>query len=355
MKRNDSFLMPDYYIHFMCKMGECRHACCEGWPVSISRDDYFRLLGLECDADLRRRIDCGAHILDHATPERYAQITHKYDGQCHMRMEDGRCAIQATLGEDLLPEVCRLYPRALRTTGHNECSCTASCERVIEMLFFRKEPLSLIEREIEYTPLRNGTNTVFDETSGNEQEFRLQLIKIIQDRSLPLNRRIINLGKELKVETKADNSECPIDTMRQIVSILDEKSVSLCDYGVSILDQITSIDKYQVLKAVFESCYPDWQSGIENVIVNHLFYSRFPFGDEGMSFKDEFYALCLIYALIRFLCIGAVGVSDGDEYLTDVLAAAFRMIEHMPFHKYASALMHGLGITDDNLISLLSI
>lgn len=30
------FLMPDYYLHFSCKMGKCRSACCVGWPISIS-------------------------------------------------------------------------------------------------------------------------------------------------------------------------------------------------------------------------------------------------------------------------------------------------------------------------------
>jgi predicted permease len=39
-------LVPDYYPAFSCKMGACRHACCEGWPISVSMKDYFTLLGL---------------------------------------------------------------------------------------------------------------------------------------------------------------------------------------------------------------------------------------------------------------------------------------------------------------------
>ena len=42
------YLMPDYYPDFHCKMGTCRAACCEGWPISFSLTDYFKLLSVEC-------------------------------------------------------------------------------------------------------------------------------------------------------------------------------------------------------------------------------------------------------------------------------------------------------------------
>ncbi len=45
MKETHDFLVPDYFPRFACKMGECRAACCRGWPVSISMENYFRLLG----------------------------------------------------------------------------------------------------------------------------------------------------------------------------------------------------------------------------------------------------------------------------------------------------------------------
>ena len=47
MKETQKYLVPDYFPEFSCKMGACRAACCVGWPVSITMDDYFRLLGME--------------------------------------------------------------------------------------------------------------------------------------------------------------------------------------------------------------------------------------------------------------------------------------------------------------------
>ncbi|MFR5795129.1 MAG: hypothetical protein ACLUI3_05890 [Christensenellales bacterium] len=70
----ESYLVPDYFPKFACKMGECRHPCCKGWPVSISTDDYFRLLSVSCGPAMRERLDNAVRVSLHPTPEAYAQI-----------------------------------------------------------------------------------------------------------------------------------------------------------------------------------------------------------------------------------------------------------------------------------------
>ena len=132
MTEKREFFAPEYYEGFRCKMGACRAACCEGWPVDMSRRDYFRLESAECSRKLRQRIDRALRVLPRATPECYAQIVHGYDGKCPLRMEDGRCAVHAQLGAEFLPAVCRRYPRGLHPDG--TCACAASCEQVAETL-----------------------------------------------------------------------------------------------------------------------------------------------------------------------------------------------------------------------------
>lgn len=67
--------IPDYFPFFACKIGTCRHACCQGWPISITLQNYFDLLGLDCSPDLRRRLDGGMHLADNPSPEHYAQFS----------------------------------------------------------------------------------------------------------------------------------------------------------------------------------------------------------------------------------------------------------------------------------------
>ena len=51
------YLVPDYYQAFRCKTGQCRTPCCDGWPVTFSMPDYFKLLSVECSPELKRQLD----------------------------------------------------------------------------------------------------------------------------------------------------------------------------------------------------------------------------------------------------------------------------------------------------------
>ena len=53
-----AFLVPDIYPSFRCKGGSCRSTCCKGWGISVRMEEYFRLLGMDCPPEIRRRLDC---------------------------------------------------------------------------------------------------------------------------------------------------------------------------------------------------------------------------------------------------------------------------------------------------------
>lgn len=75
LKETHEYLVPDYYDSFSCKMGACRAACCEGWTISLSLDDYYHLMSEECSEELRRKLDTGLHIKLSPTPDAYAEIS----------------------------------------------------------------------------------------------------------------------------------------------------------------------------------------------------------------------------------------------------------------------------------------
>ena len=148
----ESYLVPDYFPKFACKMGECRHPCCKGWPISISTDDYFRLLSVSCGPAMRERLDNAVRVSLHPTPEAYAQIAPTWAGDCPLHLPDGRCSVHAMLGADALPAICRLYPRGIRVEDGNECSCANSCEAVIELMMGQKEPIRFVRADLELNP-----------------------------------------------------------------------------------------------------------------------------------------------------------------------------------------------------------
>ncbi|MGN0778748.1 MAG: flagellin lysine-N-methylase [Aristaeellaceae bacterium] len=385
MPAQEIYLAPDYLPGFACKMGACRAACCEGWPISFSMTDYFRLLGVDCSPALRRRLDCAMHLAPHPTPEEYAQIVPRYDGNCPLRLEDGRCALHAELGEDSLSAVCRLYPRGVRTQGGRECSCANSCEAVVELLL-RPEPLTFQPTPLTVTPPPEGPRRVQFETAGREQEIRLWLIGRMQDRRYPLPQRLLVLGASLHAmddaltahdtdrvarllsghevvdvpmpaEPTAENLRFGLSVMEQMLQIIDEGSRSVRDYGEAVLRVFgqgeEAFRRYVQAREHWEALVPLWPAWMENLMVNHMFFSRFPFQDWPVSLKDEFTALCAVYALLRFLWLGWMADKTDTTAAVDVTAAAFRLIDHTEFDRYAAHILKRLGCGESDSLSRL--
>lgn len=378
MKESHTFLVPDYFPHFACKMGACRTACCTGWPVTISRENYFHLLGVECSPDLRRRLDCALHLVDYPTPDEYARFSHRYDGECAARLPDGRCAIQAELGEDLLADVCRLYPRGVRVEerdGH-ECSCANSCEAVIEVFLDHPAPLTFVEHPMTIKLPHPPEREAHFETFGRAREIRLYLIRTMQNRALTLPKRLAHLGQVLwaleRVMSDHDEaglaailggsvvvSAVPETTLsrdslldglhiaEEMIALLDARSDSIRDWGEAALAYFGrddgALDRYIAARDGFAACFPAWEVYFEHMLVNHMYFAQFPFQDRPETVGDEFIALCAVYALLRFLLLGTAPTDE--TALVDIAAAFFRLVEHSSFDRSAARLLKQVGCT----------
>lgn len=377
----NSFRMPDYYPAFSCKMGACRHACCTGWPISFSLEDYFRLINAECRPSLRDRLDRGIRIALDPKPDRYAEIAPRYDGECSMRLEDGRCAIHAELSEYALSDVCRLYPRGIRKEEDGlEISCANSCEAVLELFLARREPIRFLSKKLSIKLPPLPERSFFFAAGGHEREFRLSLIKTMQDRRLSIPERLVAVEKrfisaEALVHTgeeaallrwiREDEPVRPVlpevtpkhltqglETAERLIRLVDERSVSIRAYGEEALACFGSgngaFDRYTAAKARFEAVLPDWEIFFEHMLVNHMFFSCFPFEDRPEDLRTEFMALCAVYTLLRFLAVGcSARLARREEYI-DPFAAAFRLIDHTAFDIYVSHLLSDIGWTEDS-------
>ena len=142
-----------------------------------------------------------------------------------------------------------------------------------------------------------------------------------------------------------------------MITLLDERSESICDYGQAALAYFgQSFDNYVLARDHFEAVLPKWDIWFEHMLVNHMFFSRFPFQDRPVSLRDEFYALCAVYALLRFLGIGHMRDKDDESAVVDVAAAVFRLVDHTAFDRYAAQMMKELGCDDwDRVHDLVSL
>lgn len=360
------FLVPEYYKNFQCKCGDCRHPCCEGWPVRISMKEYHRLLGMECSKKLRSKLDCALKVCTEPSEECYAQIINNWQGTCMLHREDGLCTIQAELGENALPEICRLYPRNIKKhPDKSECSCSNSCEETIELLLNIKEPMRFEEINLSLEP------STFDERSADDNKCSKKSILIMQDRCMQIPERFIALenylcGTEFTAKRPA-NYVLAFQTMHVFATYF-ESSSSVHDYCEAAEkyfkiekkeklsgDDLKSIkEKFNSSCEHFQNVFPDWQVFFEQLIVNTMFYNSFPYKEKQSKKYDSFLSLAAIYAFLRFNML--VYMSDKTETsgIVDFASAMFRLIEHSDFRNISLRLLQKeQDITQDCISQLL--
>lgn len=382
----EPYLVPDYYPAFSCKMGACRRPCCEGWPISVSMKDYFHLMGVDCSPELRRRLDSGLHLSLHPTEDAYAQILPRYDGVCPLHMADGRCMLHAECGEGSLAAVCRLYPRGVRNGETRECSCANSCEAVIELLLHHPEPLTFFTVTKDFGLPDLPPQQHHFHTEGREQDIRLWLIRQLQRREYPLPQRMLLLGQALhamddalsardtarvdallsgKITILAPRLPAPshekllrgFEAVEKMLDALDQSSVSIRTYGEEALRYFTGgnapFARYEAAVAHFSATVPQWETWLEHLLVNHMYFVQFPFQDRPVPLADEYLSLVAVYTLLRCLLVGCMAESDDIIRAVDVASAAFRLVDHTTFDLYAAPLLREIGCSDWAHIRLL--
>ncbi len=383
MSEARAFLVPDYYTSFQCKGSDCRTCCCTGWGVSISMAEYFALLGLPCEPDLRTRLDCAFHLSDQPSPDHYAELNHRYDGDCPLRRADGLCRLHAECGEGALPAICRLYPRAPRTARAMECACANSCEATLELLISRSGPIRF-ER----------TGLVFDLADQHAEldslkaqsygPARAACLSALQLRNMPLPQRLMRLSRTVMALGESFVRKDPASVGAALRACADpalpkplarpnpalslqvqQRMAHFCvqrescisgaceraqlalglgsgpDVGVGQLSIAAS--RYRAASNRFKASHPDWEVWFEQMLVNHAFYDGYPFESHRGNLWEAHVALCAVYLLLRFLAVGTLAAEAGGQAFVDLMASAFRLIEHSGFDWNATLLLRSMG------------
>lgn len=361
------YIIPEYFKYFKCKCGSCRHSCCEGWPVRISMKEYYKLISINCSKKLREKLDYALKICPRPDEVCYAEISNNWNGVCMLHREDGLCSLHRELGESALPEICRLYPRRLMKLSEiNLCSCSNSCEEVVELLIDLKSPMQFEECDISINPK-------FElKVSNNQFEDCKKTISILQDRTKPLPERLVTLGKYINGD-ELDNKETKdLFHAFQYLYTLDkvyEDNMSVSDYcrsaenyfcierkdTLTTEDLIMISEKRDLSIRNLDTYLPEWQDIFEQLLVNHMFYNVFPYTDSLDSKSEAYLSLVIVYAFLRINLLGFISNGTNDKIqLIDFFAAMFRLINHSSFDSVAVRVLQGMKYpVQDAIIQLI--
>lgn len=117
-----------FYEQFNCLATKCPNTCCRGWRISIDNETikrYEKEDGVE-GFRLKATMTLGAD-----------KEVRRFFGRCANETKEGLCRLQKMGREELMPEICRIYPRRSIKIGEDEevtfeLSCPMSARLFLE-------------------------------------------------------------------------------------------------------------------------------------------------------------------------------------------------------------------------------
>ena len=373
---------PEYFGRFHCIGADCEDTCCVGWGVTVDQRTYEKYQSMPDHVVHGKPL--GSLIEIHpasSSPEDYARFRLE-SGKCPA-LDEGLCAIQQTLGESYLADLCSKYPRVLNVIGDTvERSLHMSCPEAARLILSDPDAMMFHEHIDPHPAHRPGSlNNLTNDPGGHLYPVRVLLIEIIRERSLPLWQRIVNLGLAIDrlagVEI-ADAAAVLRECLRELGQIpaAQARPANPVFQLETVLELVVSRIGSDYTSARFLDCYRDFMHGLkwtpestieqlaerysladehylkpflrghehffENYLISYIFRTVFPYcsrlpdrrfkiDTSRESMKHSYVLFAVHYAILRALLIGMAG--RHQEALT--MQHAIQLVQ-----SYSKAFLH---------------
>ncbi len=251
-------IFPDYYPHFRCIAGECRHNCCIGWEIDIDPDTlayYDTLPGVLGDR-LREGIARAQDTPEGGAPEGEAHFILTQEERCPFLNGDNLCDIITELGQEHLCAICADHPRfRCGLPGRVETGLGLCCEAAAALILGWQEPVRLVtldeSKDGESMCVSVGANVGWadkaDCAEGGEAAspdsedeiiaLRDEVIALLQNRVLPVEQR---LGDMLALFGVTLTDTAAVDMARELLGLerLDEQWTDVLERFLAQADSI---------------------------------------------------------------------------------------------------------------------
>lgn len=375
--RVDKDLRPAYYDEFHCIMGACRYNCCDdSWSITFSKGDYLKLKRAPKSPQLEELTGkCLRRIREES--KFYAEFHSSEAGRCAFHSPEGLCRLQLECGEEVLPKVCRTFPRSegYMPSGYLERSLSPACEGVLAQLWDLPEGIGFRS-----DPLPKAKRKMFSVVEDNPLPYWFPVIRewcvdTLQDRRFTLPQRIFLMGMGLR--ELADGEEdidrwmkraavlpggvdtdnipptgaqeltlCLVNCVQTLLNIRAgdanqaaikediEKGVGL-EAGASTGNITLSQPLYQAARARFEERFAGREYFWENLMVAALFHLHMPSVSSREDLWKGYVDFCNLYAFYRFLSVMSCreGAPGDREELFRLIVFASRNILHNDPHR----------------------
>ncbi len=171
-------IAPDYFSHFKCTAGSCKHSCCVGWEIDIDEDtyEYYKSIGGEF----------GKRLSDSIADGEVPCFKLSDNERCPFLNSENLCNIIINLGEDALCQICSDHPRFRNFYNDRiEVGLGLCCEAAAKLILENTEKVCLTEIKNDGEFIISADKAFF--------AFREFLFDDFQNRALSIDKRINNV------------------------------------------------------------------------------------------------------------------------------------------------------------------
>ena len=337
-------LQPDYVKNFKCDGKLCGCRCCRDWRIVVDEDAYKKFLALN-DEEILKNIEWKRDLT--ANIDVMTLKLHD-DGLCSFLTEEGLCSIQKKHGEDFLTAICQSYPRVTYKLDENffEQSMTLTCPVAAQMILLPFEPIKFVEVDDVTTRAIIGLKKTF---SSVDDFVKLQMdaIKILQDRTLTINRRLKSFYGMFGGEIFDDVEFNPNKHTLTIIGIFNKM------YGANLdADKRDNLREIYLNygKKILDDVHENFSNVLENYLVNEFFMRCYP---NAFSGGDIVNARIFItgYRILEFALVLAVisknKMTVGD--MAELIISVNDMLDHS--HGGMDAIIDFVKSCDDKIFA----
>lgn len=145
-----------FYSQFKCSMGDCPNTCCHGWQIVF--DDAT------CEKYKKEPGLTGFWLRHGITQRNGMTMFRRRRGFCPFLTKERTCGVQISLGEEYMPDVCRIFPRQRVNYGaFTEETLFLACPEAARLFLHNLNQLGFhtVERQTDYARLGTNEDTVF--------------------------------------------------------------------------------------------------------------------------------------------------------------------------------------------------
>lgn len=311
--------MKDYaisfYKNFKCIGGECPHTCCQGWKILVDNKTYDALNNISASDPVAAK--CKSCVTTRYrfdfTRDTQRLMRHSLSGKCVCLSPEGLCEIQKTGRDDLMPTICKNYPRRIMDLGKiTETTLELSCPEVARLFIEQGMPMKM--EEITLAPFEVNW------TIGNEDDRFYDFLMELRDNithqieSLPaidgivLN-RIYTITFDMHHEILRDNLEDARDLLHGFaIGDKVDRSTDYMFYPMEIMDKVIA---YNICPQITDFNHKDLRKIIKyyfkcfdkltDVDARTFYSSNYKIMSQEISGLEEKYKSYYIYYLYEML------------------------------------------------------